>query len=297
MYGYNNNTTAPTLEQLDGRVCILNETGAFSVPLECSLFNSDLMIPLFCMPQIQIRIYLESLSSIFTTTVVPTQLTFTDCFLTFETLDYGKEYENALLQMPLIELKTQLWDYTSQSLAIQTGTIDLNYSITFKWLKSVFVLFQGSTAQSLNKLFDAFDPTSGNGDISINVGGQIFPSRPLKTNNIPAILNNLKQAVGNLADKSNNMAINSIEVLRKGNDTTTYSAPAKCYFGFNVQRLDFDSYTNGTIISGLDTAGRNTVVRINTGTAIAQVHPVAMITYADAKIQIQPATKSVMLVK
>ena len=35
MYGYNNNTTAPTLEQLDGRICILNETGAFSVPLEC----------------------------------------------------------------------------------------------------------------------------------------------------------------------------------------------------------------------------------------------------------------------
>ena len=119
----------------------------------------------------------------------------------------------------------------------------------------------------------------------------------MKTNNIAAVLNNLKLAVGNLADKSNNMAINSIEVLRKGNDTSTVSAPGKCYFGFNVQRLDFDSYTNGTIISGLDTSGRNTVVRINTATATAQVHPVALITYADAQIVIQPASKSVSLVK
>jgi len=128
------------------------------------------------MPQIQIRIYLEDRNFIFTSTVVPTKLELSDCFLTFETLDYGREYENALLQMPIIELKTQLWDYTSQSLATAlSGTIDLNYSITYKWLKSVFILFQGSTANSLNKLFDSFDPTRGNGDFSI-VGGQIFPS-------------------------------------------------------------------------------------------------------------------------
>ena len=94
-------------------------------------------------------------------------------------------------------------------------------------------MFQGLSANSLNKIFDAYDPTSGNGDISINVGGQIFPSRPLKTNNISAVLNNLKIAVVNLADKSNNMSINSIKVLRQGNNTTTYSAPGKCYFGFN----------------------------------------------------------------
>ena len=74
MYGYNNNTVQPTFESFDGRVCTLNETGAFSVPLDCSLFNSDLMIPLFCMPQIQVRLYLEDRNNIFTTTVVPTNL-------------------------------------------------------------------------------------------------------------------------------------------------------------------------------------------------------------------------------
>ena len=38
--GYLNNTGVPTLEQLDGRVCVVNETGTFSCPLVGLLSSS-----------------------------------------------------------------------------------------------------------------------------------------------------------------------------------------------------------------------------------------------------------------
>ncbi len=59
-FGYNDSTSVPTFEQLDGRLLTLNESGAFRVPLMCVLSNSEKLLPLFAMPQIRINLTIES---------------------------------------------------------------------------------------------------------------------------------------------------------------------------------------------------------------------------------------------
>jgi hypothetical protein len=305
MYGYNDSTTVPTLEKLDGRKCVANEAGDMCVPLDCAFFNCLNMIPLFGMPQINIKVFFESATNIVvsgTGTVACTDYTLSDVYLCFEQIDMGRDYEQQLInecrQNGPFELKSTMWDYTSQTQASWTGSTDLNFPLTKKWLKSAFVLFGGTTVESHNKAYDAYDFSTNAGEISISVGGQSYPnSRPLQIRNKGAVLMSLKQAVGNYTDKNNNMSINDLEVNKAPNGATTYDVPAKCYFGFNLNRYQRTENTEykKNICSGVSTDGKSVIVRATTITAPAVSYNVQLITLSDVIIKIDVATKNVSL--
>jgi len=63
--GYFNSTVEPTLEELDGRDCVANEVGTFSMPLVGLLSSSAKLIPAFAMPQVSVQLTIDSIANIF----------------------------------------------------------------------------------------------------------------------------------------------------------------------------------------------------------------------------------------
>jgi hypothetical protein len=296
MYGYNNTSLAlagiPSLETLDGKkTLVLNETGYACVPFDCSLYNANQNLPLFGMPQVQIRVFFESATNIATSTVAPTGYTISDMGLCYELVDMGRAYEQELMKQGTVDIKTVMWDTSTQTQASWAGTADIAFSVTKKWIKSAFVLFQGTSANSKNKLFDAYDFSSDTGEISLNVGGQIYP-------NTAAILMLLKQAVGNFTDRNNSMSINFREAAYIADVASSYDVPAKCYFGFNLNRFQREENTEfkKAICSGVSTNGRQIVVRATTATAPATTYNVCLITVSDVIMRIDLASKTCILI-
>ena len=289
--GYLNNTGVPTLEQLDGRVCVVNETGTFSCPLVGLLSSSSKLIPAFAMPQISVQLTLDSIANIFTTAVVPTAFTLSNVELCYNMLDFGRSVESAVLSMPKLFLKCNSYSNSSASVANGTsGSISLVYNQKYASVKSAFILPTGTGATSLNEWGDSYDMTSSNGEYSINIAGVSYPQRTLSTlNNKTYILQELRRACGNMDDKNNNMAINSIEFYKQGADATTVSAPAKFIVGIPLEKLHIPN--DKAILTGVSTNNSNITVNINTATATAQSHTVNLILNYDAILEVDTQTR------
>lgn len=289
--GYNNNTSVPSLEQLDGRLCILNEVGTFSCPLLGLLSSSAKLIPAFCCPQISVQLTMDSIANMFTTTVVPTGFVISNVELCYNMLDFGRSVEMAVLAMPKLYLKCFSFANSSASIATATtGSISLVYNQKYASIKAAYILPTGTSANSLNKWGDSYDPTSSNGEISIMIAGQTYPQRSLSTlNNKNYILQELRRASGNINDKNNNLAVNAVEFNVVGNTATTYAAPAKFYVGIPLEKLHIPS--DKAILTGVSTNNSNITVNINTATATAQAHTVNLILNYDAIIEVDTAVK------
>jgi hypothetical protein len=107
-FGFNDNTTAPTLEQLDGRTCIDDETGYFSFPVVGLLSSCSKLIPAFAMPQISLQFTLDSIANMFST-VIPTVFQISNVELCYNMIDFGASVQSAILSMPKFNaLKTLL---------------------------------------------------------------------------------------------------------------------------------------------------------------------------------------------
>ncbi len=289
--GFLDNTTVPTLETLDGRTCIDDETGYFSVPLVGLLSSSAKLIPSFCMPQISVQITLDSIANIFST-VIPTVFQLSNVELCYNMLDFGRSVELAVLAMPKLYLKCWSYANSSASLAAATGgSASLVYNQKYASLKAAYILPSGSAANSVNKWGDSFDVTSGGGDYSIVIAGQSYPQRPLSSlNNKGYILQELRRASANINDKNNNLAINSIEFNYASNGTTTVQAPAKFIIGIPLEKLHIPS--DKCILSGVSTNNSNITVNINIGAVATPVaYNVNLILNYDAIIEVDTATK------
>lgn len=289
--GYYNNTAVPSLEFLDGRVCILNETGTFSAPLIGLLSSSAKLIPAFAMPQISVQLTMDSIANMFTTTVVPTGFVISNIELCYNMLDFGRDIEQAVLAMPKVYLKC--WSFSNSSTSVannQTGSISLVYNQKYASVKAAYIVNTGTGATSLNKWGDSYDITSSNGDYSLMIAGQTYPQRPLSTfNNKTYVLQELRRASGNINDKNNNMAINAIEFNVVGAGATTYNTPAKFIIGIPLEKLHIPS--DKAILTGVSTNNSNITVNINTSTATAQAHTINLILNYDAIIEVDTATR------
>lgn len=290
--GYVNNSTSPvTMEQTDGRVCLANESGSFSMPLIGLLSSSAKLIPAFAMPQISVQLTMDSIANMFTPAVVPTAFTISNIELCYNMLDFGRDIERAVLAMPKVYLKC--WSFSNSSASIAsatTGSISLVYNQKYASVKAAYVLPCGTSASSYNKWGDSYDLTSSNGDYSIVIAGQTYPQRPLSTlNNKTYVIQELRRASGNINDKNNNMCINAVEFNKVGNDVTTVSAPAKFIIGIPLEKLHIPS--DKAILTGVSTNNSNITVNINTSTATAQAHTVNLILNYDAIIEVDTATR------
>jgi len=290
--GYQNNTTSPvTLEMLDGRVCVLNEVGTFSMPLIGLLSSSSKLIPAFAMPQISVQLTMDSIANIFTPAVVPTAFTISNIELSYNMLDFGRSIESAILAMPKVFLKCYSFSNSSASIATATtGSISLVYNQKYASVKAAYILPTGTSASSYNKWGDSYDLTSSNGEYSIMIAGQTYPQRSLSTlNNKTYVIQELRRASGNINDKNNNLCINSVEFNKVGNDVTTVSAPAKFIVGIPLEKLHIPS--DKAILTGVSTNNSNITVNINTSTATAQAHTVNLILNYDAIIEVDTANR------
>lgn len=290
--GYLNNTTTPvTNEATDGRVLVVNEVGTFSAPLIGLLFSSGKLIPAFAMPQISVQLTIDAIANMFTTTVVPTGFLISNVELCYNMLDFGRSVESAILSMPKLFLRCSSYSNSSASVAnATTGSISLVYNQKYASVKAAFVLPTGTSANSLNKWGDSYDMTSSSGEYSLVIAGVSYPQRPISAlNNKTYALQELRRASGNLDDKNNNMAINSVEFYRVGNDASTYAVPAKFIIGIPLEKLHIAS--DKAILTGVSTNNSNITVNINTPTATAQAHTVNLILQYDAIIEVDTQTR------
>ena len=281
--------TPPTMEQLDGRSCVANEVGTFSMPLVGLLSSSAKLIPAFAMPQISVQLTMDAIANIFTTTVAVANFSISNIELCYNMLDFGRSVEHDILAMPKLFLKC--WSFSNSSSTLgsgSNGSISLVYNQKYASVKAAYILCASGT--SLNKWGDSFDATSSNGEYSIMIAGQTYPQRALSTlNNKAYIVQELRRASGNINDKNNNLCINSLEFNTQGNDTTTFSQPAKFIVGIPLEKLHIPS--DKAILTGVSTNNSNITVNINTATATAQQYNVNLILNYDAIIEVDTQTR------
>ena len=292
--GFVNSTTTPSLEDLDGRLCVANETGTFSMPLVGLLSSSSKLIPAFAMPQISIQLTVDSIANIFTSgtgAVIPTGFTLSNVELCYNMLDFGRSVEHDILAMPKLFLKC--WSFSNSSASIaanMSGSISLVYNQKYASVKAAYILASGTTVNSLNKWGDSYDVTQSSGDYSIMIAGQTYPQRNLSTlNNKAYILQELRRASGNINDKNNNMSVNSVEFYVDANDLTTNTVPGKFIVGIPLEKLHIPS--DKAILTGVSTNNSNITVNINTSVATAAAYTMNLILNYDAIIEVDTQTR------
>ena len=286
--------TPPTMEQLDGRSCVANEVGTFSMPLVGLLSSSAKLIPAFAMPQISVQLTIDSIAKIFTSNtgaVVPTGFSITNIELCYNMLDFGRSVEHDILAMPKLFLKCWSFSNSSASVADNTnGSISLVYNQKYASVKAAYVLCTGTGVNSANKWGDSFDLTRSTGDYSIMIAGQTYPQRSLSTlNNKAYIVQELRRASGNINDKNNNMSINSVEFYKQGIDTTSSNVPAKFIIGIPLEKLHIPS--DKAILTGVSTNNSNITVNINTSLPTLVAYNVNLILNYDAIIEVDTQTR------
>ena len=266
-FGYLGDAGVPTLEQLDGRLCTLNEVGSFSAPLPSVLSNAEKLLPLFAMPQMRVILTVDSIANMFTSAVVPTGFVLSNIELRYKIVDMGSEVENMVRAMgDKVYIKSQSFSCSSTTLAAATASsVELVFNQRYASVKSLFAINGVGTALS-NRQFDSVDLTIGTGDYSFIVGGVNYPQKPIsaRTNRAGA-LQELRSAVGSIFDRNNSFSINSIEYAYNGGTASacTYNAPGKYYLAVSTEKLNSSS-----ILTGISTQNSPISYRINTGASI-----------------------------
>lgn len=282
-FGYLDNTSGTSLENCgDGRTLAVSETGTFSGMLPCLLSNASKLIPAGFMPQIRVQLTLDQIANYFNSSLVaiPTLLSIFNVELCYTSIT-SPTFDTAVRAMgQTLSIKSLSFFNSASVLPTATsGQVALTYNQRLASIKSAFIMFTGTSANSVNKQFDAYDPTISNGDISVTIAGVQYPPRPLSfLNNKAGMLMSLRQACGSIYDKTNSMSINSIEWNYTGNQTTTITAPAKCIVGIPLERI------HSGLMSGVSSQNSAISVNLSTGTATAQSHNVNLILCADVII-------------
>ncbi len=283
-YGYKNESSVPTLEELDGRTCAQNETGSFGAPLPCILSACEKMIPAFATPQLRLELVVDSVANMFRpdSTAVPTAIALTNVELCYRQISMGAEVEAMVRAMPSISLRTQSFLNTASVLGAATsGQVALVYNQRVASIKSAFLAF-ASTQTDSNLWGDSADVTKGNGSYSLTIGGVNYPQNPYSTaRNKNGLLQALRVATGNIYDKSNNFSINSIEWNLDDGDATTLVAPAKFFIGVDTEKVDSEF-----IMSGISSQSSAISANIQLGTATTDAHNIHLILNYDAVLEI-----------
>jgi len=285
--------TATTLlgANINGRICTSNETISVACPLRCVLSEAEKLVPLAMMSGVRIQLTVDSIVNIFST-VIPSAFALTNMELVYDQIDFGAGVEAMVRSMgEKIYVKSASYSCSNNTLASgSSGTLDLLYNTRLSSIKSLFTSFGGTSAQSVNKMYDSYDPTSSNGDIQWSIGGIQYPARPISTVTSKAgALMELKQAVGGvMSSETNNFAISTGEFNVSGNATTTVRIPGKFYPSVNTEKLS----TNNALLTGISSVSAPIGVRINTATALPQAYNVALFALFDALLEIDTVSRN-----
>ena len=283
-YGYKAETGLATLEELDGRSCVQNETGSFGAPLPCILSACEKMIPAFATPQIRLELIVDSVANMFRpdSAAVPSAIALTNVELCYRQISLGAEVEAMVRQMPSISIRTQSFLNVASTLGAGTsGQVSLVYNQRVASIKSAFLAMANNTADS-NLFGDSVDVTKGNGSYSFTIAGQQYPQTPYNTStNKNGLLQALRVATGSIYDKDNNFSINSIEWNVDDGDATTLTAPGKFFIAVDLEKVDSEF-----IHSGVSSQSSAISANIQLGTATTDAHNIHLILNYDAVLEI-----------
>jgi hypothetical protein len=141
---------------------------------------------------------------------------------------------------------------------------------------------------------DSIDPTSSNGDFSLQIAGISYPQKPLSSlNNKSGIMNELRRSMGSIFGSNVSMSINAYEFSRSDQVITSYDKPGKFWVGFNLQKLTIPSKA---FFTGVSTQNSPITAIINTNTATTQTFNAMLIAVFDAIIDIDTQTKQVVII-
>jgi hypothetical protein len=141
---------------------------------------------------------------------------------------------------------------------------------------------------------DSIDPTSSNGDFSLQIAGINYPQKSLSSsNNKSGIMNELRRSMGSIFGSNVAMSINAFEFSRSDQVPTTYDKPGKFWVGINLQKLTIGSKA---FFTGVSTQNSPITAIINTNTATTQTINAMLIAVYDAIIQIDTQTKQCVIV-
>jgi hypothetical protein len=281
-FGYFNDTGVPSLEELDGRTMVLNETGSFSAPLMTILSNCDKYIPLFATPAIRIELIVENIANMFRSEVVPTNFVLSNVELCYRSISMPS-LENIIRASGKTLIKTQSFLNSSAYLnSASSGQISLIYNSRLASLKSAYVLFNNTVAGS-NLWGDSVDISKSNGQFQLQISGKNFPQTSYNSaTNKQGIYQALRGAVGVVFDKNNMSSINAVEFNKIDGDTCTLTTPGKFYLGVSTEVISGNDY----LLSGIATSNSPISLNMSLGTATTNAYNVALLLNYDAILEI-----------
>jgi hypothetical protein len=314
--GYENYAAAPySMENLDGgtidatTVQVINgvnqTAGTFvryySAPLIGLLAGSEKLIPLFLLNNIRLQFTCDTLANIQSAKAANALITdfkISNFEVCYNMVDFGNEVEREIIAMnPKVRIKSQSYSTGTQSIGLgANGSINLVYNQRYASVKSAYLNCGGNDATiSYNRMFDAYDVTSGNGDYQFQIGSINYPQKSLSTfNNRSGILQELRRSMNTIFGKNVSMSINTLEYSSVSATQTTPVVPAKFWVGVCLQKL---TIPQKAFFTGVSTQNSPITVIINIGTATAQIHTAMLILNYDAIIEIDTSTKQCVLIQ
>jgi hypothetical protein len=228
--------------------------------------------------------------------VLPTDVILSEFVLNYTMVMLPPEAENAILGNGPITLKSSSFTTSANNIALgSSGSVDLIYSHKAASVKALFLLC--SSTIGANGRYDAYDICGPQGSVQFGISGKMIPTRPLdfSTGSKTMLMTSLKQAVGSIYNQDNNFSINNGEFFRTLALPGTAVSPAKCFIAVNTEILA--SKSNSVLLSGISTQESPITCRIVLSAATIQSVSAILISHYDVLIEIDPATKSVVVRK
>ena len=295
-------TTAFSFDNMNGHdLIITTDTYYCAIPVNCLFANADRLVPLKYMAASTIQLTTDTIANMaYAATTLPTSVAITNLELCFDLVDFNSEVDDAVASMVdergKLMIKSQSYMSSGQTTAASSvGSLEYIFSMRLASIKSLFLIMSGTHANSINKIFDSFDITAGNGSYQFFVASTPYPSRAISTVlNKAGVMAELSNAFGPAHDLiSTNFSITPAEFLKNNNGTTTIAQPAKFYIGTNTERLS----TNSVLLSGVSSQNSPLSVLINLGSTATVSQVLNLVALFDAIIEIDVATKQVQILQ
>jgi hypothetical protein len=303
--GFENSAAQLDNENTDGAVISGTAAGTvryYSAPLLSILGFSDKLVPLSVLNNVRLVFTLDTLANIqsaIAAEVKITGYTISNFEICYNAVQFPAEVEKSIL-MSHAQLQIKTMGYAS-STAPQvangtSGATALQFNMRYASVRSAFMIFAGADAtKGANRNMDSYDITNGNGDIQFSIAGIAYPQRPMNTLlNKAGVMSELRKAMGTLFGSTVAMSITKGEFEYTTGTATTVVKPAKFWASQSLMKL---TVPGRTLFNGVSTQLAPINVNLNINTATSQaVNPTLVLSY-DAVIQIDTATRNVLMVQ
>lgn len=308
--GIGDSTTTLTSANCNGRVygAATSVVSSMSAPVPCLLSMSESYVPMFLFGAVRMILTLDTVANMFATVANGvTAYTITNFELCYDIINFDPSveayYQSLVNQNGKIVVKSSSWMTGSQPLTTSsTGSQQLPYNYRLASVKSVLLHCSPvvNTSVDSNGKFDAVDITSSNGQYQFEVGGVLYPPRPLDTvNNKNGIISELALALfGNRNILSADLGINNANwnITSSGYGATGNVGiirPATFLVGVNLERIP----TSSAMLTGVSTLLSPINCRLNINTAPGQATQLRLFAYYDALMEIDPMTRDVKILQ